>query len=262
MKAFKPFAFLFCFFVSLNSIAQTSKAIEDDLYKSFQKIDYWRNHKNDADMHGSDSLESANDIFKVKLKSFTAKYPLTIDQKFALLEKAHLSIATSSDGLFRIYSWDTGEGGSMHNFENVYQYKVNNETISDFKPLDSIEEGHPTYWFSNLYTLKVSDENYYLVVYNGIFSSKYVSQGIKVFAIQNGKLNDNVKLIKTADGLHNQIYFGYDFGSIVYWKVRPSIYFDDSSKTIFIPLVDVNKKMTHKYIAYKFTGQYFERVKN
>ena len=32
-------------------------------------------------------------------------------------------VATSKDGRLRIYSWDTETGGTMHDFDNVFQYK-------------------------------------------------------------------------------------------------------------------------------------------
>jgi hypothetical protein len=113
-----------------------------------------------------------------------------------------------------------------------------------------------------MYTFKTNNQTYYLCVYLTIGSSKYMGNGVQVFSIENSRLNKGVKLIKTGTGLHNQIYYYYNFGTVAYWKLRPSIYFDSASKTIFVPLVDGNEKMTHKYITYKFTGQYFERVKN
>ena len=85
---------------------------------------------------------------------------------------------------------------------------------------------------------------------------------MQVFTIENGKLIDDIKLIKNNSGLHNQLYYDYDLLARVYLKVKPSIYFDDVSNTIFVPLVDGNGKVTNKYITYKFTGQYFEKVKN
>jgi hypothetical protein len=44
--------------------------------------------------------------------------------------------------------------------------------------------------------------------------------------------------------------------------VIPTIYFDAKMQTIHSPLVDAKRQVTHNYIVYKFTGKYFERVKN
>jgi hypothetical protein len=46
------------------------------------------------------------------------------------------------------------------------------------------------------------------------------------------------------------------------YERRPRPYFDEKTNTIYLPLVDSNNQMTNKFILYKFTGQYFERVKN
>jgi hypothetical protein len=251
MKSLLPFVFIFFLLVPLRLTGQTAAAIEADLLKSFKKID----------QSSSDNFE-ANEIFAKKLKMYAEKFSFTINQNFNALKAAHLDISTSSDDLLRIYSWDTWTGGTMHFFENVFQYKAGNRTISNYKPADSVEEGHPTYYFSSLFTLKSKDKTYYLGVYNGIYSTKDAGQGIKVYAIENDRLNDNVKIIKTQSGLHNKIYYHYDFFSVVDWKVRPSIYFDPETGTIHIPVVEANGKVTHGYIIYKFTGQYFERVKN
>ena len=119
MNTPKLFTLLSCCFISTNIFAQTPKAIEDDLYKSFAKIDY-----------KSEDNTKANDVFGKKLKLYAEKYPFTIDQKFESLKKEHLDISTSSDGLFRIYSWDTWNGGTTHYFESVFQYKSGGKTIA------------------------------------------------------------------------------------------------------------------------------------
>lgn len=267
LKKFLLFIFICYLVVPFAGICQTPASIEADLLKSLKKIHYWRDysrqpHNGKTTVSPDDSLAKWNDDFELKLKRYTSLYPFTIDQKFSLLEKNHVDIVSSSDGKFRIYSWDTWLGGTQHDFENVFQYKVDNKTISNYEPADSVEEGRPTYWFSSLFTLKTKDKTYYLGAYNGIYSTKDAGQGIKVYAIENGRLNDDVKIIKTQSGLHNKIYYDYDFFSVVDWKVRPSIYFDPKTETIHIPVVEANGKVTHGYIIYKFTGEYFERVKN
>jgi len=118
------------------------------------------------------------------------------------------------------------------------------------------------YYYSNLYTLKANNKTYYLAVYSGVYCSTCVGEGIQVFALEGGRLNDDVKLIQTETGLHSQLYYEYNWGSVAYWKVRPEIRFDAATRTIRLPLVAEKEKMTHKYITYRFTGHYFEKVKN
>jgi hypothetical protein len=108
--------------------------------------------------------------------------------------------------------------------------------------------------------LNKNNKTYYLAIKNGILSS----QGIKVFCLENGKLNDTVKIIKTTSGLKNEINFGFDFFSVVDRPERPLklIKYDSIKKVIYIPIVRGDGKVTKKYILYKFTGEYFERVRN
>jgi hypothetical protein len=97
-----------------------------------------------------------------------------------------------------------------------------------------------------------------------------VGAGIRVFRIADGKLED-VNLIKTKTGFHNNLYYYYNFFSVVDWKVngkivdwkhRPKPFFDEVNKTIKLPLVGEDEMVKHQFITYKFTGKYFEKVKN
>jgi len=78
--------------------------------------------------------------------------------------------------------------------------------------------------------------------------------------IENDNLNDNVKLIKTGTGLRSKLEFsciedyqGNDATEILY---------DEKSAILKIPVVLENGKANGNYLTYKFTGQYFERMKN
>jgi len=265
MKALKLIIFISCCFSGINTLAQTPKGIEAALLKSFKKIDYWAD-KGRRDITGNisldDSLENANEVFAKKLKDYTVKYPTTISQDFSALKKERLDIFTSADGLLRVYSWETWLGGTMRDFANVFQYNTgkNIQSVYLHSTGDDSKENVPFY--SNLYTFKANQKTYYLGIYGCIYSTKDAGTGIKIFDIENGGLNTDVKIIKTASGLHGKIYYDYDFFSVVditYGK-RPTISFDATTKSIYVPLVDGNGKVTHKFITYKFTGKYFEKV--
>lgn len=236
-------------FISGMLFGQTPQQIESDLLKSFKKI---------APANGDNDV--SNDLFAKKLYNYASHNPATFSYPFASLKKEHLDINTSDDGLFRIYSWDTWGGGTMHLFENVFQYKTGSKTLAVLDTPRQEGDVRPNY--NKLYTLKANGRAYYIAVYLTIGSTKDVGGGVQVFDIENGKLNDNVKLIKTGSGLHSVIDYNFDFFSEVDWKVRPTPIFDDATKTLHIPLIAANGKMTHNYIIYKFTGEYFERVKN
>ena len=85
---------------------------------------------------------------------------------------------------------------------------------------------------------------------------------LSVNAIENGKLNENVKLFKTREGLTSGINVPFDFFTVVNRPERPLklIKYDDTKKTLSIPIVYENGKVTNRFIVYKFNGKYFERV--
>jgi hypothetical protein len=258
MKSVKTLLFIISFLVSATSFAQSPKAIEADLLRSFDKIDYWDQKR--SDINAYDSLEKANEVFAKKLKLYTAKYPATLHQSFSLLIKAGLKIVTSPDSVFRIYCWDTSLGGTMRMYQNLAQYKSGANTSSMYIVTD---KGGYEPFYSNLYTIKTSTQTYYLGINTGILSSAYITQQAKIFAIEQGKLNINAKLIKTNTGLHNSLNVDSDLSSGVNKDVdkQPELTFDPQTQTIQIPLIAANGKVTGKFITYKFTGQYFEKVK-
>jgi hypothetical protein len=243
---------IFCL-ISFNLFAQTPKQIEADLLISFRKINFKQ--------EDYDKLAAANDEFADKLKSYIQKHPATITYPFTLLKKEDLDISSSTDGLFRIYSWDTWTGGTMHFFESVFQYKSGVKTFSVLDTPKSEGDNRPNY--NKLFTFKTLDRTYYLAVYITIGSTKDAGSGVHIYTIESGKLND-AKLIKTQSGLNDDLSYNYDFFSVVDipYEKRPTIRFENSTDTIYLPLVDANRRVTNKFIQYRFTGQYFERIKN
>ena len=234
--------------------------IENDLHKSYKKI---LSDRFDADTTDWDSLELHNKFFRDKLLKYTANYSATLTFKFDSLRKDNFKIISSDDKLLRIYSWDTWHGGTMLDFESVFQYKNKDKVYSKFYD-DTTNDGEGyTPFYSQLFTLNANNKTYYLAVYNGIYSTKDASQSIKIFTIENKLLNNSVKLIKTQNGLTNSINVNFDFFSVAARPERPLrlIKYDNAKKIIYIPIVLENGKVTDKFILYQFTGQYFEKIK-
>lgn len=236
----------------------TIKEVEKDLELSYKKI---LSNRFKTDTIDSNSLELNNKVFKEKITNYIKTYPKTLNYEFNLLKK-NIHIVTSEDKLFRIYSWNTWMGGTMEDFENIFQYK-SNEKVYYKNSLDK-NNGEWDYvpFYSQIYTLKVNRKTYYLVIKNGSYSSKDASQSIQIFNIENNKLNDSVKLIKTKNGLTNSIDFDFDFFSVVNRHERPLelIKYDTEKRIIYIPIVYENGKVTNNYMTYEFTGKYFEKV--
>jgi hypothetical protein len=147
----------------------------------------------------------------------------------------------------------------MHFFESVFQYKIKATTNA---VLDTVkQEGDSRPIYNKLYTLKIGNYTYYIAIYQFIESSRYYGEGVQCFSITQGKLNDDTKIIKTATGLHSQISYEVDLGAIDNGNATPNINFDVTTNTLYIPLIESKGKATNRFITYKFTGQYFEKVK-
>jgi len=206
-----------------------------------------------------DSLNYYSDLFSTRLTNFIENNPSTLKYKFkSLTDSNACRIVTSADGLFRIFSWDTWLGGTMHDFKNIFQFKSDGKVYST--DLNRNEDDLGTY-FTDIYTLKANNKTYYLTINSSSESTKYVYETISVFTISNDILDDNVKLIKTQTGLNNSIGFEYDFFSVGDRPERPMrlTRYNPDTKTIYIPIVLEDGKVTDRFILYQFTGQYFEK---
>ena len=245
------------FIVRPNSFGQANSfdKADKDLTSLYSKIFpfYYGNN---------DSLNYYSELFSTRLSTFIKNNPATLNYKFkSLTDSNACHIVTSGDGLLRIYSWDTWLGGTMHNFNNIFQFKSSNKIHStDLKK----NEGDFGTYFTDIFALKTNLKTYYLAVSGGSESTKDAYETISVYAISNDTLNDKIKLIKTQSGLNNSISFEYDFFSVVDRPERPIrlIKYDSANKIIYIPLVLENGRVTDKYILYQFTGHLFERKKS
>ena len=240
----------------LFSQIKTVEQIETDLHNTYSKILFYRYGESIA----WDSIEKKNIIFNAKIRQYISKYPQTLTFPFDSLLKDNFDIVNSEDSLLRIYSWDTWMGGTMHYFNNIFQYKTGENVISEFYDSDN---GGPSCFYSQINTLKANDKTYYLAISNTILSTKDAVQSIQIFALENKSLNDSVNLIRTKDGFVSSIDVNFDFFSVVDRPERPLklIKYDKDLKTIYIPIVYENGKVTDRFILYKFTGQYFEHIK-
>jgi hypothetical protein len=252
-------------FLSPTLYGQDIKIIERNLHDAFRKIDYWRNkqYTSDYDSTFSDSLGKANDSFENLLLKYTSNNPQTLECGFESLKESGLLIATSEDGLFKIYSWDTQMGGTMHEFENVFQFRSNNMVISKIIANSKGEEGDPGCFYYQINDIKSDNKTFYITMSRAILSSNNFYNRIKIFSIDNSELNANAKLIKTYNGLSNELGFEVDLtasgnndGNVPDF----SIIYDKVHKSISIPIILSDSKITDKRIIYKFNGKYFERM--
>lgn len=241
--------------------AQNISTIEKQLNNAFQRINYWsskgRDHKNFYD-----SLSSANTKFENLLVRYTSSYPETLHHDFKSLKKTGFMMATSEDGRFRVYSWNSWTGGSMHFFKNVYQYETPDKKTHS-KAAESLSEGDPGFYYYQIDDIISENKKYYLTQSKAILSSGLSYHNIKVFSIDNGQLNDSAQLIRTQSGIKNQLGYEVDLTASANRQYEGRDYeieYDKKNKIISIPLIQADSKVTTKKIRYQFKGKYFEKI--
>lgn len=243
--------------LSISTFSQTSKA-EQILIQKFRSIQYWKDKLlNEPKTAFNDSLIRSNEIFKQSLLKYTTE-GASLNYPFKQLQKEGVHIASAKDGCFRIYSWDTLTGGSMHFFDNIYQFKESGKTYSKIVVAPQGDAGG---WYSEIFNFERNGQTYYLGYFNAIYSNSHCAQAIKLFGIDTKGLHDDVKLIQTKTGIKNSLRFSFDFFSVVDRPERPVklIHFDSENKNIKIPVV-LNEglgKVTNRFITYHFNGEYF-----
>lgn len=207
-----------------------------------------------------DSISFYSDKFENEFTSFIKNNPATLNYSFKkLIDSNYCYIGTSDDGNFRIYSWDTWTGGTMHIFKEIYQWKSNGKI---FAKVPKYEEGDAGRFCSKIFTANFSNKPYYLAITNGIFSTKDAMQSISAFSIEGNKLVDTVKLFKTKTKSLNTINVAFDFFSVVDRPERPLqlITYDNAKKIIYIPVVDDKEQVTKKNILYQLKDRHFEFI--
>jgi hypothetical protein len=249
------------FFLLLSNIVfgQNIAAIEKELDLSFQKIIHWYADL-DHNTNAYDSLTVANNQFEKLLLKHTSN-PQTMRYDFKSLRKNGLQVSSSEDGKFRIYSWDTWNGGTMHFFRNIFQYESDQKVYS--KIIGDNSEMDPQTFYYQINDVVSQDKKYYLAQNTAVYSSALTSHSIKVFSIDGGQLNSNAQLIKTKTGIRNQLGYEIDLSAKSNRdnEIRNyDIEYDAKKKIISIPLILDDYKVTDKKIRYQFTGKYFEKI--
>lgn len=246
------------FFASGVAFSQNTSEIQAMLTGHLKRMAYYK-----YDSPNPDSVDIHNNLFKKLLVKYLTEHPSTLNTGLNKVVKAGLMIASSPDSLFRIYSWDTESGGTMRFYDNVYQYKSGDKVYCRVSEEDTSGLGDPLSWYSEIFTLNDGKKNYYMGVYNADYSNRDKAQGIKFFTIENNELNSNVKLAKTKEGISGELGISYDFFSVSDRDERPFrlVTYDTDNKTISMPIVDENGKVTDKLTLYKFTNGFFEPAK-
>lgn len=259
--------FLLYFSISILSFlgfGQDIKTCETKLNLSFDIIQFYAN-SDDKIKFEENYIDNSNTNFEKMLLDFTKSQPKTLIHKFLNLEKKGLKISSSKDGFFRIYSWDTESGGTMRSFRNVFQY-MDSKKIHSENLIDKDEYGESMFTYEIIDQVISKKKTYYVVKCIFIGSSALSYHKIKIFSIENDKLNENAKLIKTSTGIKNELGYEIDFSSSVNREPNSVemdfawINYNKINKIITIPLITSEGKLTKRKITYKFNGEYFIKI--
>lgn len=179
-------------------------------------------------------------------------------------------VTTSRDGRLRTYSWDAESGGSMHDFITVCQYRTRDGKVNVWaQPLsDDISEFGAGAFVHQIFQTETKKGTLYLVISTFIGSTSLAAQTLDVVRIDGGKLNKEVRVIRTQSGLKGSVGFEYDFFSVVDRPERPIklFEFNEERKEFRFPVVIEDEKtpqgrVTDRFIAYRFNGRYFVKAK-
>jgi hypothetical protein len=207
-----------------------------------------------------DSVSYYAEKFENEFATFIKNNPTTIDYSFKNIIDSNICwVKTSSDKNFRIYSWDSWTGGSMHIFKTIYQWKSNGKVFSSFP---QYAEGDPGSFCSKIFTVPIKNQFFYLAITNGVFSNKDMMQQISTYNIKENQLIDTAKIFKTKTKKLNNISVEFDFFSVADKTERhlELITYDERKNIIYIPVVNENGRVSKKNILYQLKGGGFEFV--
>lgn len=247
---------------SFSAFAQSNAKIEQELVDAIKDVQKYSTYGSSYD---EDKLSKANEVFEEKLLKYT-KIPSTLNYKFSELNKLMFN-ATSDDGKFRIFSWDTESGGTMHEFSRIYQFQSADGKVYSKGEETAEEDGGAGSFVTDVFTIDTKDGRVYVVCSTFIGSTNDHYQSADLFKIEGETIKDKINLIKTKSGLTSKLSFEYNFFSVVDRKERPIrlISYDKKTKTLKIPVVINDKefpngRVTNKFISYQFDGTYFVKV--
>lgn len=185
------------------------------------------------------------------------------------IEKEYVTIATSDDKCLRIYSWNTGEGGTMICWGNLIQYRSGTEIKAVHQSLDMLL--HPDgehdeidfgSYIDTIYTYPCTDgSKLYMVDDYFRISSNYSTNSLVAMRIKDGNLVSApcfVRHGKRSDtiGFEHSIadwYFLANLGEGWDWLFR----YDKKAQNLYVATTDSMNCISDRYDIYHFNGTDF-----
>jgi hypothetical protein len=114
-----------------------------------------------------DKAVSHSEKFSSRFTGFIKSNPRALGFPFRkLVDSNYVQIKTSIDGNFRIYSWDTWTGGTMHDFKTIYQWRANGKV---FTKVPGAGKDDPGSFVSQIFTVVIHSRPHYLAVTNASY---------------------------------------------------------------------------------------------
>ena len=172
-------------------------------------------------------------------------------------------VVSSEDGRLRIASWDTGTGGTMHEYCSMAQFK-SPDGKAGFALLDYPGEwenpdvGKQPAIFGSVYKIDTittgAKETVYLVWSQSQGSTRGFGECVAAVTLKNGKV-EKAPFFKTKRALLSDIQFGYtvsDDGD------RPEFQFKkEDGPTLLVPIISDQNDFSGKFFKYVFDGKWF-----
>lgn len=243
--------------ISTKCFAQSIEESERKICHYLDCINYWDNNKLNND---NDSLSIYNDELFSFLTNFLCSNPASIESKFELATNKNFNVLTSADNKFRVYCWNTQQGGTMQFFRTIYQFKNLNKVV--VLPIEINEEDDNGSFCYDLNQIYINDTAYYIISSVNIGSSAVYYYQISIKTISDSILIDR-PIIHDCTKIKSYIDYEIDLSNEANRNndnARDNMHLDYDKKKnlIILPFLDENYKVTEKKIIYKFNGIYFE----
>lgn len=245
--------------MSTKCFAQSIVEAEAKVCYYLDQINYW--HLN-AINDDNDSLSIYNDKLFSFLTHFIDSNPSSIEAKFDLAASKNLHILTSEDGKFRIYCWNTQQGGTMQFFRTILQFSNSNKVV--VVPINTNGQDDNGSYCYDLNQISINGKAHYIVSSISIGSSAVYYYQIAIKTISNdSKLTDS-PIIKDGAKMKSEMGYEIDLAnnanrSNEHARDNMRLDYDRGRRLIILPFIDDNDKVTPKKIMYKFNGRYFVR---
>lgn len=250
-------AFAILITMGRTAFADTCTTIDKDLATHYESIGNYSSYYGSSNW---DLFENATADFYEAVSNYII-LPNSISCELSLASATGINIQTSVDGKFRTLSWDELNGGTMHHFNGLIQYKSEqtDHVLTNAIDHDVLE----------LHTIRLSDNRsdertIYMLIERGIYSNTARSESISLYEIRDKKLL-YPNIIQTSSRTTNTLGFGYSAYSPNGPIKMPFFRYDPKNIIISFPVVIESEEyvygeITNRLIKYQFKDGFFKKV--